>query len=182
MARRSALAVTTVLVLTVFILGFQTSRAFDLDAYRQHLDENRDLTAAQIIDSKRPYGPYLASVSPSSEPEYLADLATHYALTEGELQLIQQHGFMVSERLRFESYGAALEDIWHADLPVFVSSDAIRHALHRSYVQILASVETRREPQVVLVEDAPQGRGEVANGNAAKVSGVLESFACVTWK
>jgi hypothetical protein len=124
------------------LFGFQPSTAFDLDAYREHLARSRDLTAIQIIDSRRPYGPFLENVSLGAEPEYLDAVTAHFQLTAGEQQLLRDHGLMVSERLQFASFGDAIEDIWRADLPVFVSSDAILHALHRSYDTLLAQVET----------------------------------------
>ena len=52
------------------------------------------------------------------------------------------HGFMVSERLSKISFGEALLEIYHHDLPVFVSTDAILHAFHVSYDRILKDVET----------------------------------------
>ncbi len=48
--------------------------------------------------------------------------------------LIKKNGFMVSERLfKYSSFGDAFLDIYHKDLPVFVSTDAILHAFHISY-------------------------------------------------
>ena len=119
-----------------------TATAFDLDAYRAHLERTRGLTAAALVAQHRPYGPYWEySPAPAAPPEFLDLITKHFALSSGELDLLSRHGFVVSERLSSPSFGDALLDIWHADLPVFVSSDAILHALHKAYVDILAEVE-----------------------------------------
>ncbi|HVO73610.1 MAG TPA: DUF3160 domain-containing protein, partial [Ignavibacteriaceae bacterium] len=51
------------------------------------------------------------------------------------------HGFMVSERLSPYSFGDAFLGIYHKDLPVFISTDAILFALHMSYDNILKDAE-----------------------------------------
>jgi hypothetical protein len=120
-----------------------TSHGFDVGAYLDYLEAIRNQTAEALIAAREPYGPYLFRVPDDpGVPEYLDEITDRFALTEGELTLLDQHGFMVSERLSYYSYGFAFEAIWHADLPVFVSTDAILHALHRSYVDILAAVES----------------------------------------
>jgi hypothetical protein len=48
---------------------------------------------------------------------------------------------MVSERLSKVSFGEALNEIFHNDLPVYVSTDAILHAFHISYDRILRDLE-----------------------------------------
>ena len=48
---------------------------------------------------------------------------------------------MVSERLSKGSFGDAFLDIYHKDLPVFISTDAILHAFHVSYDRILKDIE-----------------------------------------
>jgi hypothetical protein len=79
----------------------------------------------------------------SEEALYYDSICIKYNLTEYEKSLIEKNGFMVSERLTNKSFGHAFGDIWHKDLPVFISTDAILHALHMSYDEILKSVEVR---------------------------------------
>jgi len=64
-----------------------------------------------------------------------------YNLTDYENSLIQSNGFMVSERLSRSTFGEAFLEIYQKDLPVFISTDAILHAFHRSYDRILEHVE-----------------------------------------
>jgi hypothetical protein len=72
---------------------------------------------------------------------YLDTICSKYNLTDYEKQLIKKNGFMVSERLSFDSYGDAVRDIFFKDLPVFVSTDAILHSVHMSYDLILMQTE-----------------------------------------
>ena len=72
---------------------------------------------------------------------FFEQIDSFYNLTEYEKSLIEDNGFMVSERLRKISFGEAILEIFHQDLPVFVSTDAILHALHISYDRILMDIE-----------------------------------------
>jgi hypothetical protein len=78
---------------------------------------------------------------------YFDTLDGYYGFTEYEKSLIEDHGFMVSERLKRISFGQSLLQIFHQDFPVFVSTDAILHAFHISYDRILTDME------VGLLED-----------------------------
>jgi hypothetical protein len=64
-----------------------------------------------------------------------------YRLNPEELALFKKNGFVVSERLGGQSFADIFYRIYSRDLPVYVSSDAILHAWHRSYDAILADVE-----------------------------------------
>jgi hypothetical protein len=78
---------------------------------------------------------------------YFDTLDAFYNFTDYEKSLIEDHGFMVSERLKNISFGEPLLQIFHQDFPVFVSTDAILHAFHKSYDRILTDME------VGLLED-----------------------------
>jgi hypothetical protein len=115
---------------------------FDPEAYRTFLEQTRDLTAEGLLHSREPFGPYHSAVADSvSEPCYLPEITRTLRLTEGELTLLRRHGFVVSRRLSRWSFGAAYEQIWHDELPVFVSTDAILHAVHKSYDELLKVIE-----------------------------------------
>ena len=132
---------TLALFVSATLLAPRPARSFDPEAYRSHLDSTRTWTSERLLASRAPFGPYDFQVSTSPIPDYLDSIVSHFALTTGETELLRRHGFVVSERLGYRSFGEAFRDIWHADLPVFVSSDAILHAVHRSYVDILATLE-----------------------------------------
>ena len=129
------------LVVLTFLSIPNLARAdFDYDAYRDHLRRTRDLTAEALVATYEPFGPYQAVVPPRSEaPLFYEEIDAKLRLTDGELELLQRHDFVVSERWRQPSYGDAYEWVWHRDLPVFVSTDAILHAVHKSYDELLMS-------------------------------------------
>ena len=49
---------------------------------------------------------------------------------------------MVTDRIRYKSFGKAFKTIFKRDLPVYLSSDAVLHALHMSYDYMLKKAET----------------------------------------
>lgn len=73
-----------------------------------------------------------------------------YRLTAAELALFRKNGFVVSERLGRAganvwddgaSIGNVFFQLWYNDLPVFVTTDAILHAWHRTYQLMLQELE-----------------------------------------
>jgi len=121
----------------------QGSPAFDVDAYRQFLESHRDMSAEQLR-STYPAGSF-AKEAKTNPPTalYFDSIDAHYALTTHEKSLLEKHSFVVTERLHADSFGDAFLEIYKHDLPVFLSADAILHALHISYDEILKGVEYR---------------------------------------
>jgi Protein of unknown function (DUF3160) len=64
-----------------------------------------------------------------------------YKLTDDELDKYKQHGFVVTERLGAHSFGQLYYDVYNRDLPVFITSDSVLHAWHRSYDAMLEELE-----------------------------------------
>jgi hypothetical protein len=64
-----------------------------------------------------------------------------YKLTPDELAAFKANGFVASERLGGRSFGQLYYDVYHRDLPVFVTSDSVLHAWHRSYDAMLEELE-----------------------------------------
>ena len=65
----------------------------------------------------------------------------NFALDAGELALFKKNGFVVSQRLGAYSFAELYYRIYKADLPVFVSADALLQAWHRSYDSMLMELE-----------------------------------------
>ncbi|MFQ6676267.1 MAG: DUF3160 domain-containing protein [Fidelibacterota bacterium] len=118
---------------------------FNFEDYTQFLIENRDISAQELLERFTPEDPYYSRVPADTSPgefAYLDSVMTLYDLTPDEKAILVDHRFVVSERLSFGSFGVAFHDIYGKDLPVFLSTDAILQALHRSYDQILMDLET----------------------------------------
>ena len=85
---------------------------------------------------------------------------TTSAWTRQELAVFKKNGFVVSERLGAPSCGEIFTRLWQDDLPVFIATDAILHAWHRSYDMMLAELE-----ETYLFENVRQ----IIEGMASKV-------------
>ncbi len=67
--------------------------------------------------------------------------ASPLALNDNELAAYKKNGFVISDRQSYPTFFYGYQSIYTSDLPVYVSADSILHALHRSYDNILATVE-----------------------------------------
>ncbi len=121
----------------------QQSEQFSIDAYKAFLNSSKNLTAQELY-GLHPAGVFRFAVpTDMSGAAYLDSVSLKYELTDDEKSLLAKNGFVVTERLSHGSFGQALGDIYHKDLPVFVSTDAILHTIHMSYDDILMTAEKR---------------------------------------
>ncbi len=119
----------------------QQSAEFDLEAFTQFLNQHQNLSVEEL---KELYpADNLLSESPAQfgDALYADTLQRYYRLNENEIELLEKHSFLVTDRIRYESFGEAFFTIYKRDLPVYISSDAILHALHMSYSEILINLE-----------------------------------------
>ena len=121
-------------------------RGFDEEEYHRFVQENADITSAELITRAQPASPYYSSIvrgTSGLQCDYLDSIQDKYSLTASELNLMEKNGFMVTERIAYTSFGRALHDMYAKDLPVFVTTDAVLYAMHKSYDDILMVVEQR---------------------------------------
>lgn len=64
-----------------------------------------------------------------------------FRLNADELAKFKQNGFVVSERMGAASFAEQYYRIYARDLPVYISSDSLLHAWHRTYDAILEEME-----------------------------------------
>lgn len=128
----------------LFVVGATSAWAqvpFDVDAYRSFLRAHAGLSSDALL-RLHSAGPFAAAAEADlTTARYSAEVQDHFELTEYERALIERHGFMVTERRSFESFGNGYLEIYEHDLPAFVSTDAILHAFHMSYDRILMDTE-----------------------------------------
>lgn len=130
----------------VFFLGatslLYSQREFNLERYQQFRAENSDMSADDLL-RRYSSGTFESRGGvPLSDACFGDSIGSQYGITNLEKSRIEQNGFVVTERLSYESFGQPLLEIFKKDLPVFVSTDAILHALHMSYDRILKDMET----------------------------------------
>ena len=64
-----------------------------------------------------------------------------FRLSPQELTVFKRNGFVVSERLRTYSFAEGYYRVWNDDLPVFITTDSLLQAWHRSYDAMLEELE-----------------------------------------
>jgi len=162
---------------------------FDVDAYRQFLAQHQDMEGNALL-SEHPAPLLRKSVAlPAAQAAWLDSIRIKYTLTQDEIDLIAENGFMVTERLSAETFQEAYNDIWHKDLPVAVTTDAILHALHMSYDNILKETERRWIiPELQGMLDAMHGAMDELDaryaGNTAMQPMLqdVDVYIAVAWK
>ncbi len=75
-------------------------------------------------------------------PAYFDLVTGRYPLDEKERALLFENGFVVASRFRQRSYHEALHELHTSQLPVFVSTDAVLHAVFRSHEAFLVELES----------------------------------------
>jgi len=135
------------IILSILFSSLTYSQVFNLEDYIQFLQSHQNMSTEELLQM-HPAGFFTDQINTNYEDAlYFDTLDAFYNFTDYEKSLIEDHGFMVSERLKKISFGEPLLQIFHQDFPVFVSTDAILHAFHKSYDRILTDME------VGLLED-----------------------------
>ncbi len=133
-------------VILIFIVVLATNylaqqNTFNMDNYRTFLEQNQDMSTEELLQLHNA-GLFLESISSNTENVlYYDSICIKYGLTEDEKSLITNNGFMVSERLARPGAIQCLEDIWHKDMPVYISSDIMLNAFHEAYDATLKGIE-----------------------------------------
>lgn len=71
-------------------------------------------------------------------------VAQRLALTQTEKTAIFERGFAALERHPFPTYADALHDVFRLELPIYVSIDAVLHAVFESNDALIADLEQRK--------------------------------------
>lgn len=132
----------TFLLVLVLITANLFADGFSVDAYKDYLNKTQDMTVEQFYQMYPP-GTYYKEVNIPNNVEFFDEVKKTYNLTNDEILLLEKHGFVISERLSQDNIWDVLRNVYKNDLPVFISSDMILHALHMSYDAILRTTEQR---------------------------------------
>lgn len=129
------------LLLTMNSQANAQSASFNPDLYKQFLESHKTVSAQQLINMHQA-GLFQDEIDTQWKSALYSDSMTiKLNLTQDELDLIRKHGFVVTERLNEFSFGQQFLNVYHNDLPVFITTDAILHAFHSSYDLVLKQVE-----------------------------------------
>jgi len=142
-----------------FLLPFSifAQSNFNIQQYHQFLLSNHNLESQELLDRFSPKNPYYSGnsgVLNFNQFTFIDSIQIKYKLTKAEIEKLKKYQFMVTERLSFNGFGEALHDIYKNDLPLFLSTDAVLHALHMSYDAILMDLEVAvLRPKLLKVLD-----------------------------
>ena len=101
---------------------FAQTPPFDLTEYQQFLEQHRNMTASELLQM-HPTEDFKEDINIPWESVLHHDLIeTAYNLTNYETSLLRKNGFVVTERLRKDSFIDQLLDIWAKDLPLFTTT------------------------------------------------------------
>ncbi len=118
----------------------------DLNDYQSFLEANTEMTVEDLKEAYPLKGNYYKGFEEEfkvADYAFLDSIILKYGLTQDELGLLEENRFMVTERMQHGSFGSALMNIYHKDMPVMVTTDMLFHALHKSYDDLLITVEKR---------------------------------------
>jgi hypothetical protein len=113
-----------------------------MQGYLQAQAESADMTFEQLMAlyfEERPY-----ASEPGFDPlsaDLLGLIDEAYVLSGAEKDAIHANGFMVTDRVRWDSHPMGYLDIYTKDLPVLITTDSILFAIHNSYDKILKTLE-----------------------------------------
>lgn len=130
-------------IIVVVISSFLTfgQSQFRVSEYQQFLQNNKDMSTSSLLQM-HDAGLFRGNIGANfSNAKYSGEATNQYALTDYEKSLINQNGFVVSQRLTNTSFVSGFNDVWQKDIPVFISADAILHSYHVSYDKILKNFE-----------------------------------------
>ncbi|MCU7495835.1 MAG: DUF3160 domain-containing protein [Ignavibacteria bacterium] len=114
---------------------------FSISNYKAFLSNNQNLTTEKLL-GLHPAGNFMGNLRLNALNSPSAKLIDEkFSLTPGEKSLLNKNGFMVTERMSYPTFQSAFMDIYNKDIPVMVTSDAILHAFHISYDNILIDME-----------------------------------------
>ncbi len=117
-------------------------KPLEMQLFEQLLKQHQDMTFDQLRAKAVKPRDYPAGLSfDPTKASYFDTLNKKFRLTDDELGIFKRTGLVSLDLNRRYSFASAYYEIYTSDLPVFVSTDSIMHALHKSYDDILMDME-----------------------------------------
>jgi hypothetical protein len=108
-------------------------------------DSNLKRAADAILAGPRATAPAASKAwDHRKKPARLDAVAKRFALSKAEIAALEKNGFVVPARLETSTYAYAYHEIYQSEMPLYVSVDAILHAVFIGNDQVLARLEKRR--------------------------------------
>ncbi|MFC0876757.1 DUF3160 domain-containing protein [Saccharicrinis sp. FJH2] len=132
------------LLLSLWFAGSLFAQGFDPDIYQTYLEQHKNMSKETLYGIYPQNGEfYTADEGPFDIKTscYYDSVVQKFNLTANELDLLKKNHFVVTERLSYSSVLEGLDRVYHKDLPVFITTDVLLHALHNSYDNMLQDIE-----------------------------------------
>ncbi len=119
----------------------KVNKSYENQVFKQILSEYEGMTYEQLKTRipKRVYNDRL-TFDPTSIKFY-DSVTEKMQLNKKEIKIFKRNGFVSVDHDQRNSFGSAYFAIYTRDLPVFITTDSILHAMHRSYDEILKELE-----------------------------------------
>ena len=124
--------------------GFESKRVATSPDACGVADSNLARAEAAILALPRPApGPARPAWDHRQPPARLDRIERRFGLTAAERRGLARDGFVVPARLAQPSWGWAFHEIYQSQLPIYVSADAILHAVYAAHDGLVARLESR---------------------------------------
>ncbi len=132
-----------IIIFVLYFNSFAQSGTLNLELYKTFLADHQDMKTQELLEMY-PVSLFKSNAGIDFSGSLYADsVKLKYNLTDYEISLLEKHGFVVTERLNKGTFGEQFSDIYHKDLPVFISTDALLHPFHISYDNLLKEIEIK---------------------------------------
>ncbi|PKL84763.1 MAG: hypothetical protein CVV22_11290 [Ignavibacteriae bacterium HGW-Ignavibacteriae-1] len=129
------------IILALLFASTSTQADFKVEEYIKFLEEHKDMSVDDLL-GMYPAGAFLKEANTDfMNADFSKEIDSVYTLTDYEKALIAKHGFMVTERLNYPTFIHGFWDVFIKDMPIYISADAMLHALHYTYSSILPNIE-----------------------------------------
>ncbi|HWO23929.1 MAG TPA: DUF3160 domain-containing protein [Kofleriaceae bacterium] len=124
------------------LTGFEPKRAATSADVCDVADSNLARAEAAILARPKPAaGPAARPWDRKQPPARLSQIERRFGISAAERRQLQRDGFVVSARLAQPSWGWAFHEIYQSQLPIYVSADAILHAVYAAHDGLVARLE-----------------------------------------
>ncbi len=115
----------------------------DLEAYKNYMKNHQDISYEDMLDEFDVGTFDRYSPTDYSKAYYFDSTNQFMNFTQDELDLIEENGFVVTQRKEVQNFIKGYYDIYVNDLPVYISADLFNHALFYSMTQTIKYLEER---------------------------------------
>ncbi len=140
--------------------------------YEPVMNEAAQLDVAGFL-GKYPAPAYLEKLSyDPGTAAHLTEIRSYAALTPEHDALLAKNGFVATDDVKTYTFASSYLDIYDADLPVYISSDSLLHALHKSFDAMLLDFE-----RTVLIAEVDRMLATMHKQLAADLPGLPAALA-----